>query len=128
MTRAQWLGYWILIFLTSVVLFWSASAFAATLTWKDNATNESGTRIERATARCNPVPAFTEIGEVGVDVTTFVDGTPQQGRVYCYRVRAWNLRITGEATSIQYSGYSNLAEYEFPLQNPADPSQLVTAP
>lgn len=103
------------------------SAEAATLTWTDNATNESGVHIERATAACTPVPTtFTKIGEVLSNVVTYADPTPVAGNKYCYRVRAWNLQYPGDAQSAQYSGYSNLAEFAFPLPGPsAAPSGLT---
>lgn len=121
----------LMIFAALVVaaLGFFGSAEAATLTWTDNATNESGVHIERATAPCSPVPAtFTKIGEVLTNVVTYSDPTPVAGNKYCYRVRAWNLQYPGDANSAQYSAFSNLAELGLPLPFPAAPSLLgVTA-
>jgi len=78
----------------------SSPVFAAqlSLSWSDNATNESGSRIER---RLNPVGSYSEIATVGSNVTTYSDTTVTAGLGYCYRVRAYN--------SVGNSGYSNEA-------------------
>jgi hypothetical protein len=69
-----------------------------TLTWTDNAANESGSRIER---RLQGSGTYTEIDTVGANVTTYLDTTVDAGQGYCYRVRAYN--------SAGNSGYSNQA-------------------
>jgi hypothetical protein len=72
----------------------SAGKGSATLSWKDNSTNETGFHIERAPSGST---TFAVIGTVGVNVTTFKD-TVSRG-TYVYRVRAFN------ATAV--SAYSN---------------------
>ena len=63
------------------------------LNWTDNATDESGFRVER---RVNASGSFTAIGTVTANVTTFTDpGTLAHGNVYYYRVVA-----TGAADSL----------------------------
>jgi probable HAF family extracellular repeat protein len=57
------------------------------LTWTDNADNEAGFRVQRATGWKE---AFTLIASVGANVTTFTDTTAVAGKVYRYRVRAYN--------------------------------------
>jgi len=68
------------------------------LTWQDNASNETGFKIERAASTSGP---WTEIGTVGANVTNY----PSTGLGYCtayyYRVRAYN--------GAGNSGYSNVA-------------------
>lgn len=68
------------------------------LNWYDFSGNESGFRIERCMGvSCND---FTEIGSVGKNIKTYIDGTVQSTTTYIYRVRAYN-----PAT---YSDYSNI--------------------
>jgi len=119
-----------LLFLAVVVaiLGFSSSADAATLSWRDNATNEAGFHIERANQACAGTPSFVKIGEVGANATTFADATTQPGNVYCYRVRAWNLQFVNDPQSAQYSAYTNTAEIAYPFAPPAAPDQLVGTP
>ncbi len=56
------------------------------LTWTDNATNESGFRIERRTGS----GAWSQIASVGANVTLFVDATAAASTTYSYRVRAFS--------------------------------------
>lgn len=114
------------------VLALGVNAFAATLTWKDNASNEAGYAVERAPVPCAPVPTnFTEIARTGKDVAGYVDAgaQPNTGTRWCYRVRAFNYRFAGDLESAQYSGFSNLAGIEYPLPLPdAVPDQLSVTP
>ena len=57
-----------------------------TLTWRDNSTNEDGYKIYRKLGKTG---VFSEIGQVPMDTTTYVDTTPDSS-VYCYEVRAFN--------------------------------------
>ncbi|MGE5392819.1 MAG: fibronectin type III domain-containing protein [Candidatus Saccharibacteria bacterium] len=66
-----------------------------TLTWTDNSTNETGFKVYRG-------PVWTDIGNVGANVTTFVDS--RQPGAYVYRVQAFN-QINGGYPL--YSGLSN---------------------
>ena len=72
----------------------SAGKGSATLSWKDNSTNETGFHVERAPSGST---SFVVIGNVGANVTTFKD-TVSRGS-YVYRVRAFN--------STAVSAYSN---------------------
>jgi len=72
----------------------SAGRGSATLSWKDNSTNETGFHIERAPSGST---SFVVVGTVGANVTTFKD-TISRGN-YVYRVQAFN------ATAV--SAYSN---------------------
>jgi PKD repeat protein len=67
---------------------------SATLSWKDNSTNETGFHIERAPSGST---SFLVAGTVGMNVTTFKDSVSRG--TYVYRVRAFN------ATAV--SAYSN---------------------
>jgi uncharacterized protein len=67
------------------------------LAWKDNATNETGFKIER-----KPVGgSFTQIATVSSNATTFIDTGLSAATTYTYRVRAYNATAN--------SGYSNEA-------------------
>jgi hypothetical protein len=56
------------------------------LGWTDNATNESGFKVERKTR----IGAFAEITQVGADVVAFNDSNLAPNTSYSYRVRAFN--------------------------------------
>jgi hypothetical protein len=56
------------------------------LRWNDNSANESGFRVEQSTDGTN----FTQIGTVGVNVTTYSATGLARNKNYYYRVRAYN--------------------------------------
>jgi hypothetical protein len=57
-----------------------------TLSWADNADNETGFRIERSTDGVN----FAVIGTAAANATSFVDLGAAASTAYVYRVRAYN--------------------------------------
>jgi probable HAF family extracellular repeat protein len=57
------------------------------LNWTDNANNEVGFRIQRARGSQGD---FVLIGQIGANSMTFIDATAQAGKLYRYRVRAYN--------------------------------------
>jgi hypothetical protein len=75
------------------------------LTWTDNATNETGFAIERATSgKTGTLGSWTQIATVGVSagtsgVVSFMDTTVSSRKTYAYRVRAYN--------ASGYSAYTN---------------------
>jgi len=77
----------------------STSSGRIDLTWMDKSGNETGFKIER----CRGVncTGFSQIATVGTDVKSFSDTGLRSGRIYRYRVRAYN--STGN------SAYSNIA-------------------
>ena len=95
------------------------AAGSLTLNWTDNSNNEDGFKIER---KQGPTGMFAEIAQVGVDVVTFSDVTPDL-QEYCYRVRAFN--AVGDST------YSN-EDCGIPTLAPVVPSNptglVVTSP
>ena len=97
----------------------SVNAAAATISWQDNADNETGFRIERRTA----AGTFIEIGTVGANVTTFADSSVLTATSYVYRVRAYN--NTGASG---YSGTLALATPPSPNPPPPPPPQKPEAP
>ncbi len=58
------------------------------LTWIDNATNESGFKIERCQG--NGCTNFSQIATRAANITTFTNGSLTANTTYCYRVRAYN--------------------------------------
>lgn len=96
-----------------------AQAAQATVTWTDNADNETDFRVERFTGTGTSTSAFVEIGQVpaapGVGTTvTYTDTTISAGTTYSYRIKAHN---TGG-----YSAYSNIATGSTLPAPPAAPS------
>jgi hypothetical protein len=81
------------------------------LAWVDNATNESGYRIERSTDGKN----FAQIAQVGTNATSYVSANLLSGTTYYYRVYAYN--------SVGASGFSNIAggTTQAPASAPAGP-------
>ena len=91
----------------------AVSSSQINLSWADNASNESGFRVERSTDGTN----FTEIGTLGPNVTTYASTGLSAATQYWYRVRAYN--GTGP------SGYAGPASA---TTLPAPPSQPPSAP
>jgi predicted MPP superfamily phosphohydrolase len=81
----------------SALVATAVSSSQITLTWTDNANNESGFKIERST---NGV-TYTQIATVGANVTTYADTGLARNKTYRYRVRA-----TGTGGD---SAYTNVA-------------------
>jgi hypothetical protein len=92
-----------------------ATAMLATqvkLTWKDNASNETGFVIERSADGTT----WTQIATAGANVTTYWDNSVVAQQTYYYRVCAWD--------SAGDSPYSNTAKTTTP-QGPPDGSLPV---
>ena len=66
----------------------TASARQLNLTWTDNASDETGTRIERATNAGGP---FSHVGTVAANVESYADVTVNDLTTYYYRVLAFNV-------------------------------------
>ena len=69
------------------------------LTWTDNATNETGFKIERC--KGSTCTNFTQIATVGANVTSYSNTGLSANTTYRFRVRAYN--ASGN------SAYSNIA-------------------
>ncbi len=66
-----------------------------TITWTDNANNESNYTIDRADGTCENPGTFTQVGKVGAvpgsgNQESFTDTTAKPGTNYCYQVTAHN--------------------------------------
>ena len=81
----------------------AGSATRVTLTWHDNSSNESGFYIKRST---NGGKSWTQIAQVGSNVTSYTDTSVSARKTYSYRVRAYNSSGT--------SAYSNVATVTTP--------------
>ena len=95
----------------------SATALSASqikVTWKDNSYIETGFKIERATSSGGP---FSQVGTVGINVTSYTSGSLSSGTKYWFRVRAYN--GTGN------SSFSNQASATTKDTIPAAPSALT---
>ncbi|MDZ7303603.1 MAG: fibronectin type III domain-containing protein [candidate division KSB1 bacterium] len=84
------------------------------LAWTDNASNEDGFKIERATASGGP---YTQITTVGANVIIYSNTGLSANTQYWYRVRAYNAGGN--------SSYSNVASDTTLPNPPAAPSNLA---
>jgi subtilisin family serine protease len=85
------------------------------ITWTDNASDESGFRIERKTGAGG---TYSEINTTGPNTTQYSDTGLNGGTTYTYRVRAYH--------SLGNSGYSNEANGTT-LDTPQAPTQLAVS-
>jgi hypothetical protein len=78
----------------------TVSGTQVTVTWKDNAANEDGYVVERATVSGGVVGAFQQVPGVGAflapNTQQFVDVAPIEGSTLVYRVKAINL-VNGDS-------------------------------
>lgn len=72
------------------------------LSWQDNSDNETGFKIERGPDGEN----FSEIDEVGENITTYSDTGLDSATTYYYQVRAFKPQGPNK---VVYSDYSNIA-------------------
>lgn len=100
----------------------SATAYSTTqidLAWTDNATTETGFKIERcAGTTCTN---FVEVATVGPNVTSYANIALTASTAYNYRVRAYN--ETGNST---YSNSANATTLAVTVNPPAAPTSLTT--
>jgi len=95
----------------------STGATQITLSWSNNATNQTGFKVERSP----DAVTFTQIGTAGASATTYSDPNLLPSTAYYYRVRATN--TAGD------SGYSNVANAKTAADTipPTAPSKLTAA-
>jgi mannan endo-1,4-beta-mannosidase len=77
----------------------AASKSQINLAWKDNATNETGFKVERC--KGSTCTSFAQIATLGANVTSYSNTGLSANTAYRYRVRAYN--------AVGNSGYSNIA-------------------
>jgi hypothetical protein len=97
----------------------AASPRQVDLTWKDNATNESGFEIHRSTTGAGG-PFATPAG-TGPNVTAYNDRDVTGEKEYCYRVRSF--RTVGKKKT--YTSFSNIACITTPGARPGAPTISV---
>jgi predicted phage tail protein len=95
----------------------AVSSSRINLAWTDNASNESGFRIERSADGAT----YTEIGVVTANVTTYADTSLSAATQYWYRVRAYN--ATGPSAFAGPTSATTLSS----SQPPSAPTGLVAA-
>lgn len=94
----------------------AASSTQVNLAWTDNATNETGFKIERKTGANG---TYSQIATTGVNIAAYSDTGLVSGTAYLYRVRATN--AAGD------SAYSNEASVTTPVPPPATPTALTAS-
>jgi endo-alpha-1,4-polygalactosaminidase (GH114 family) len=95
-----------------------ASSTQLNLSWTDNATNETGFRIERSTGTST---TYTEIATVGANVVTYSNTALTASTQYNYRVRAYNATGNSAYTAVVSATTSSGATA------PAAPSALAVS-
>src|SRR5262245_785397 len=86
------------------------------LSWADNANNETGYSVERSTDG----GSFAQIAQAGANTGTWIDTALNSGTAYYYRVRAYN--GSGD------SAYSNVASAQTQTASNAAPPVVSTTP
>jgi C1A family cysteine protease len=76
----------------------AASTTSINLTWKDNAANESGFKVEGC--KGSSCTAFSQIGTVGANVTACSSTGLTKGTTYRFRIRAYNSKGNSSYSSI----------------------------
>lgn len=115
-----------LLLIVAVILAWApvadAQAASLTLSFTDNATNETGFKVERCQGpACAPtVQVLLAPARTGTGSHTIPDTGLAEGVTYCYRLRATN--TAGD------SAYSNTACGVTAISLPAAPTGLSVAP
>ena len=94
----------------------AASTSRINLSWTDNASNESGFRIERSPDGT----AFAEIATVGANATSYANTGLTAATQYWYRVRAYN--NTGASS---YAGPTSATTLAPAPQPPSAPNALI---
>ena len=94
----------------------ATSGSQVNLSWVDNATNETGFKIERKTGASG---TYAQIATVGANVTSYSDLSLNAGATYFYRLRAANATAD--------SAYSNEASATTPVSPPATPTGFAAS-
>jgi len=102
-------------------------ATQVTLTWQDNATNETGFVLER---QLNG-GSFAALAPIAANITQVIDTTvvrdPLITNTYTYRLKAVIVPTSGATLSSTYSNLACIAFLPPPAAPPAAPSGLTTA-
>lgn len=95
-----------------------ADAASLSLSWTDNANNESHFRVERSLT--GPTLSFTLVASPPANATTYTDAGLPENTDYTYRVQACN--------TAGCSAFSNTANGKTPITVPVAPSGLTVTP
>jgi titin len=95
----------------------STTTSSIAISWTDNSNNETGFKIERK----KDGGTWSQIAEVGADVTALVDNGLDSGTTYHYRVRAYN--TIGNSDHSNEATGETMLEY-IPLPFPEAPANL----
>jgi parallel beta-helix repeat protein len=95
----------------------ATSSTSVTVSWTDNAANETGYRIDRTSITDNGI--YSLLTTTTANVTSFIDNTVQGNGTYTYRISA-----LGTAGSSDYA-YSASVITPAAAQSPVSPSQLT---
>jgi peptidyl-Asp metalloendopeptidase len=87
----------------------ASSSHEVRLTWRDNADDETGFTLQRATNG----GSFADRASLAANTTSFTDSGLVAGTTYSYRVRAWN--------SVGNSDFSNTVTIVMPEEAPPPP-------
>jgi hypothetical protein len=68
----------------------ATSATSIVLTWKDNASDEAGFKVERKIGACDSVNAWSRIATLGENAITYTNTGLSASTTYSYRVKAYN--------------------------------------
>lgn len=74
----------------------NTASTAVTLNWVDNATNETGYIVQRATNN----GTYTTVGTLAANIRTYNDNTVTTGNSYSYRVRAFNGTVNSTFSNV----------------------------
>src|SRR5204863_6064474 len=88
-----------------------------TLSWTDNASNESGFNVERT---MDAGATWAKVTTLSANVTTFTESVPL-GSLWSYRVNAYNAQYTSAYTN------SVTVNNPVPVTPPTAPSTLITS-
>ncbi len=91
----------------------TTSSSAIALNWNDNATNESGYRIERS---ANGSSGWGEIATVGANATSYSNTGLSPSTTYYYRVQAYR---TSDGATSSYSNVASATTSANPLSAPS---------
>ncbi|MFM2007952.1 MAG: hypothetical protein RLZZ09_3607, partial [Pseudomonadota bacterium] len=92
------------------------SSSAISLSWLDNATDETGYKVERSADGIN----WQEIAALNANATSFSDTGLELQQTLSYRVMAWN--------SVGNSAYSNISQATTQAEAPPPPPADTTPP
>ena len=94
----------------------AVSAHQVNLSWRDNAANETGYRVER---KLSTESDWSQIADLAAGTRIYSDSSVEPNQSYNYRVYAYN--------ELENSAYSNTANITTPLDIPA-PGDLTATP